>query len=104
MAGSYGVPEDRTFYVSLFSFTNAGKRTRLFCATFILKMPSFCQDGLGTNIGKTTQKETRFLTASRPLFGLLSDYFLLRCARKPPISPTFTTQKDCFAKTGSGQT
>lgn len=39
IAGSYGVASDRTFYVSLFSFTNA---------------------------------------ASRPLFGVLSDYFLLR--------------------------
>lgn len=39
IAGSYGVPQDRTFYVSLFSFTNA---------------------------------------ASRPLFGVLSDFFLLR--------------------------
>eukprot|EP01045_Picozoa_sp_COSAG04_P032125 COSAG04_NODE_6191_length_1388_cov_1.329713_1_plen_263_part_00 len=39
IAGSYLVPQDRTFYVSLFSFTNA---------------------------------------ASRPLFGLVSDYFLLR--------------------------
>ena len=49
IAGSYGVPQDRTFYVSLFSFTNA---------------------------------------ASRPMFGLLSDYFLLKF-NFPRTGPSF---------------
>eukprot|EP01046_Picozoa_sp_COSAG06_P000144 COSAG06_NODE_4_length_41837_cov_204.557597_39_plen_167_part_00 len=42
---------------------NTGKKTHLLCH-FILKMPSFYQDRLGTNIGKALKKrDWRFLTA-----------------------------------------
>jgi hypothetical protein len=44
-------------------------RKRYFLSVFILKMPSFCQDRLGTNIGKTLKKEWRALAVQRHELG-----------------------------------
>jgi hypothetical protein len=61
----------------------AGKKTRLLASIdqchFMVKMPSFCQDRLGTNIGKSTQKRGLRFVAGGGVPCTVRERVFLRC-------------------------